>query len=251
MQACEPLGVVGFERHSIIFDDPRTRLHAHRRADVADLLRHRRAGGEDGTDRPRHAPPRPRRDRRGLRPDPGGHALRRRPTRRSASGSSRPSPTRRSLYHERVFGSLDPDDRGRYWAEYRRVGELLGLPADSMPADRRRPPRLHRRAASPTAASGSTRSAARRPRDAPLAALQRPAARRGHADPRDDQADLGRHAAARDPPLLGFSWDPAREALLRSALLQLRLGSRFWPEAVRLHPAARHEAGEHYGALAA
>jgi uncharacterized protein (DUF2236 family) len=26
MQACDPLGVVGFERHSIIFDDPRTRL---------------------------------------------------------------------------------------------------------------------------------------------------------------------------------------------------------------------------------
>ena len=44
--------------------------------------------------------------------------------------------------------------------------------------------------------------------------------------------------------LLGFSWDPAREALLRSTLLQLRLGSRFWPDAVRLHPAARAEAGE-------
>src|ERR1700759_5208410 len=26
MQACEPLGVFGLERHSIIFDDPRTRL---------------------------------------------------------------------------------------------------------------------------------------------------------------------------------------------------------------------------------
>src|SRR3954468_13681639 len=26
MQACEPLGVVGFEQHSIIFDDPRLRL---------------------------------------------------------------------------------------------------------------------------------------------------------------------------------------------------------------------------------
>ena len=36
--------------------------------------------------------------------------------------------------------------------------------------------------------------------------------------------------------LLGFSWDPAREALLRSALLQLRLGSRFWPDPVRLPP---------------
>src|ERR1700753_4053338 len=26
MQACEPLGVFGFEQHSIIFDDPRLRL---------------------------------------------------------------------------------------------------------------------------------------------------------------------------------------------------------------------------------
>jgi uncharacterized protein (DUF2236 family) len=51
--------------------------------------------------------------------------------------------------------------------------------------------------------------------------------------------------------LLGYSWDPAREALLRSTLLQLRLGSRFWPDAVRRHPAARAEAGEPYGALAA
>jgi uncharacterized protein (DUF2236 family) len=51
--------------------------------------------------------------------------------------------------------------------------------------------------------------------------------------------------------LLGFSWDPARTALLRSALLQLRIGARFWPDAVRLHPAARAAAGERYGALAA
>jgi hypothetical protein len=38
---------------------------------------------------------------------------------------------------------------------------------------------------------------------------------------------------------------------LRSILMQLRIGSRFWPEAVRLHPAARAEAGEPYGARAA
>ncbi len=51
--------------------------------------------------------------------------------------------------------------------------------------------------------------------------------------------------------LFGFSWDPGREALLRSALLQLRVGARFWPDAVRLHPAARMAAGERYGTLAA
>jgi uncharacterized protein (DUF2236 family) len=51
--------------------------------------------------------------------------------------------------------------------------------------------------------------------------------------------------------LFGFSWDPGREALLRSALLHLRVGSRFWLDAVRLHPAARAPAGERYGTLAA
>ena len=50
--------------------------------------------------------------------------------------------------------------------------------------------------------------------------------------------------------LFGFSWDPGREALLRSTLLQLRVGARFWPDVVRLHPAARTTAGERYGALA-
>jgi uncharacterized protein (DUF2236 family) len=51
--------------------------------------------------------------------------------------------------------------------------------------------------------------------------------------------------------LFGFSWDPARETLLRSALLQLRYGSRFWLDAVGLHPAARMDAGEQYGTLSA
>lgn len=51
--------------------------------------------------------------------------------------------------------------------------------------------------------------------------------------------------------LVGFGWDPGREALLRSTLVQLRVASRFWPDAVRLHPAARRPAGERYGSLAA
>lgn len=42
----------------------------------------------------------------------------------------------------------------------------------------------------------------------------------------------------------------SREALLRSALLRLRLASRFWIDAARLHPAARAAAGERYGSLA-
>jgi uncharacterized protein (DUF2236 family) len=156
------------------------------------------------------------------------------------------------VYHERIFGSLDPDDRERYWSEYRRVGELLGLPDDSMPRthgdlrdyvdgrltdgslfvnDERR-----------EAAKGLVLS------PPPFKPLARIAVTPLHETIKLISVGM---LPAEIRTLLGFSWDPAREALLRSALLQLRLGSRFWPDAVRLHPAARHEAGERYGALAA
>jgi uncharacterized protein (DUF2236 family) len=51
--------------------------------------------------------------------------------------------------------------------------------------------------------------------------------------------------------LFGFPWDRVREALLQSAVLQLRAGIRLWPDGIRIHPAARTVAGESYGALAA
>jgi prophage maintenance system killer protein len=38
------------------------------------------------------------------------------------------------VYYQRVFGDLTQSERERYWSEYRQVGELLGLPPDSMPA---------------------------------------------------------------------------------------------------------------------
>jgi uncharacterized protein (DUF2236 family) len=50
--------------------------------------------------------------------------------------------------------------------------------------------------------------------------------------------------------LFGFPWDRAREALLQSALLQLRAGIRLWPDGIRFHPAVRAVAGERYGAPA-
>jgi uncharacterized protein (DUF2236 family) len=43
--------------------------------------------------------------------------------------------------------------------------------------------------------------------------------------------------------MYGFSWDPARETVLRSSLLQIRIAGRVWPDVVRLHPAARQPAG--------
>src|ERR1700759_3668380 len=133
MQACEPLGVVGFERHSIIFDDPRLRLQrtdermsriyfgtreqAEQTGRVVRAM-HARVNGVTDED---------------YGPIPAG----------TSYAASDPAlglwvlatlADSALVYHERIFGPLDRDDRERYWAEYRRVGELLGLPPDSMPA---------------------------------------------------------------------------------------------------------------------
>lgn len=39
--------------------------------------------------------------------------------------------------------------------------------------------------------------------------------------------------------LYGFSWDPARAAILESLALQIRLGQKVWPDQIRMHPYAR------------
>ena len=251
MQACEPLGVVGFERHSIIFDDPRTRLQrtdermsriyfgtAEQAEATGRIVRamHRRVRGVTDVD---------------YGPIPAG-------TPYAASDPALGLWVLATLadsalvYHERIFGSLDPDDRARYWREYRRVGELLGLPDDSMPATVDDLRDYVDKAASPTAASGSPRSAATAAKDLvlapPFSGLRRAAVTPLHETIKLISIGMLPSQVRR---LLGFSWDPAREALLRSALLQLRFATRFWPDPVRLHPAARADAGEPYGALAA
>ncbi|HEY0277860.1 MAG TPA: oxygenase MpaB family protein [Solirubrobacterales bacterium] len=251
MQACDPLAVVGFERHSIIFDDPRTRLlrtdermsriYFGTRAEAERTGRavramHARVKGVTDED---YGPIAAGTTYAASDPALGLWVL------ASLADSA-------LVYHERIFGSLDRDDRERYWAEYRRVGELLGLPPDSMPAtygdlrdyvdgrltdgslfinDERRERAKGLVLAPP-----------------PFKPLARIAVTPLHETIK--LVSIGM-LPAEIRALLGFSWDPAREALLRSTLLQLRLGSRFWPDAVRLHPAARHDAGERYGALAA
>src|SRR6201985_2103229 len=131
MQACGPLAVIGFERHSIIFDDPRTRLlrtdermsriyfgtrEEAERTSRAVRGMHARVKGVTEED---------------YGPIPAG-------TTYAASDPALGLWVLATLadsalvYHERIFGPLDRDDRERYWAEYRRVGELLGLPPDSM-----------------------------------------------------------------------------------------------------------------------
>lgn len=250
MQACEPLGVVGFEQHSIIFDDPRLRLQrtdermsriyfgtgaeAERTGRIVRAM-HKRVTGVTEED---------------YGPIPAG-------TEYSAADPRLGLWVLASLadsalvYHERIFGSLDPDDRERYWREYRRVGALLGLPDDSMPATYAD----LRDYVDGRLTDGSLWISADR-RDAakemvlspPFSGLMRAAIAPVHETIKLISIGM---LPAEIRRLLGFSWDPAREALLRSALLQLRLGSRFWPDPVRRHPAARAEAGERYGALAA
>jgi uncharacterized protein (DUF2236 family) len=250
MQACEPLGVVGFEQHSIIFDDPRTRLlrtdermsrvyfgtaeQAERTGRIVRAM-HRRVRGVTDED---------------YGPVPAG----------TPYDASDPAlglwvlatlADSALLYYERVLGTLDPDDRERYWAEYRRVGELLGLPSDSMPAgvaDLRDYVNGRLTDGSLWINEDRRDRAKKMLFEPPFTGFMRVA-----TTPIRETIKLISVGMlpSQVRTLLGFSWDPAREALLRSYLLQLRLGSRFWPDAVRLHPAARADAGEAYGALAA
>lgn len=250
MQACEPLGVVGFEQHSIIFDDPRLRLQrtdermsriyfgtAAQAEQTGRVVRsmHERVRGITDED---------------YGPIPAG-------TEYAASDPRLGLWVLASLadsalvYHERIFGSLDPADRDRYWTEYRRVGTLLGLPEDSMPvtcADLRDYIDGRLTDGSLWVSDERRERAKQMVLSTPFTGLRRAAITPLHETIKLISIGMLPKEIRR---LLGFSWDPAREALLRSALLQLRLGSRFWPDPVRLHPAARAEAGERYGAVAA
>jgi uncharacterized protein (DUF2236 family) len=250
MQACEPLGVVGFERHSIIYDDPRLRLQrtdermsriyfgtreqAEQTGRVVRAM-HERVRGVTGED---------------YGPIPAGTAY-------AASDPRLGLWVLASLadsalvYHERIFGALDPDDRERYWREYRRVGGLLGLPDDSMPASYAdlRDYVDGRLTDGSLWISDDRREAAKQMvLSQPFTGLRRAAITPLHETIKLISVGM---LPAEIRRMLGFSWDPAREALLRSGLLQLRFGSRLWPDQVRRHPAARAEAGERYGALAA
>src|SRR4051812_13701930 len=133
MQACDPLAVVGFQRHSIIFDDPQARLlrtdermsriyfgtreEAEETGRVVQAM-HRRVRGKTPS---RYGPVAKGTPYAASDPELGLWVL------ASLADSA-------LVYCERIFGSLASEERERYWSEYRRVGELLGLPPGSMPA---------------------------------------------------------------------------------------------------------------------
>ncbi len=241
MQACDPLAVVGFRRHSILFDDPRKRLMSTDRrmsrmyfGDREMALRtgeqiqamHERV---NGTVKEQYGPV------------PAG-------TTYSASDPELMLWTLATLadsallYRERIFGRLEPEDREAYWSDYRQIGMLLGMPAASMPASE---PEL-REYVRGRLTDGSlyiSEEVAERskaiifdpPFDGWLKLVMTPV---GEAIKLSSVGFLPEEIRA----MYGFSWDPARETLLRSSLLQLRLATRLWPDVVRLHPAAREPA---------
>lgn len=250
MQACDPLAVVGFQRHSIIFDDPQLRLQRTdewmsriyfgtvaeaEEAGEAVQAMHRRVKGKTPAD---YGPIAKGTAYDATDPKLGLWVL------ATLADSA-------VVYYERIFGALSAEERERYWSEYRQVGELLGLPPSSMPTtylDLRDYVDGRLTDGSLWISEDRREQAERMILDPPFGGWMRTA-----FIPVTETIRL--ISTGLLPPrirrMFGFSWDPAREALLRSALLQLRLGTRFWPEAVRLHPAARTAAGERYGALAA
>ncbi|HYH53227.1 MAG TPA: oxygenase MpaB family protein [Solirubrobacterales bacterium] len=250
MQACDPLAVVGFRRHSIIFDDPQTRLlrtdewmsrmyfgsavEAQEAGDVVQAM-HRRVKGKTPA---KYGPIPKGTPYDATDPKLGLWVL------ATLADSA-------LVYYERIFGRLAAEERERYWSEYRQVGELLGLPSDSMPATH---PEL-KEYIDTRLNDGSLWISEERREQAERMILEPPYSgwARLAVIPVTETVKL--ISTGLLPPeirrLFGFSWDPGREALLRSSLLQLRVGTRFWPDAVRLHPAARMPAGERYGSLAA
>lgn len=249
MQACDPLAVVGFRRHSAIFDDPLARLQ---RTD--ERMSRIYFGGEEEAAETGRVVRAMHRRVRGKVPEDYGPILE--GTEYDASDPElglwvlATLADSALLYYERVFGRLGDEERERYWSEYRRVGALLGLPEDSMPATLAG----LRGYVEGRLDDGSLWISAERREQALAMVLEPPFGgwARAAALPLTETVRL--ISAGMLPPqiraLLGLSWDPAREALLRSTLLQLRLGVRFWLDPVRLHPAARTDAGERYGALA-
>lgn len=250
MQACDPLAVVGFRRHSIIFDDPQARLQrtdewmsriyfgtreeAEETGRVVQTM-HRRVRGKTPA---RYGPIAKGTPYDASDPELGLWVL------ATLADSA-------LVYYERIFGTLDPPGRERYWSEYRQVGELLGLPPDSMPATH---PEL-KQYIDGRLDDGSLWISDERREQAVAMILEPPYSGwlRAAIVPVTETVRLISMGLL--PPeirrLFGFNWDPGREALLRSTLLQLRLGTRFWPDAVRLHPAARLPADKRYGTLAA
>ncbi|MEX0621046.1 MAG: oxygenase MpaB family protein [Solirubrobacterales bacterium] len=242
MQACDPLAVVGFRKHSILFDDPRTRLMSTdqrmSRMYFGDQALAMRTGEEiqamhrkvEGKVKERYGP-----IARG--------------THYSASDPELMLWTLATLadsallYWERIFGSLPAEESEAYWADYRQIGMLLGMPEDSMPASE---PELREYVRgrlsdgslyiSPEVRDRSTGIIFDPPFEGWLKLVLTPVSEAIKL------SSIG-FLPGEIREMYGFGWDPARETLLRTSLLQIRIASRIWPDVIRRHPASREPSG--------
>ncbi|MGE0066417.1 MAG: oxygenase MpaB family protein, partial [Solirubrobacterales bacterium] len=214
MQACDPLAVVGFQRHSIIFDDPQTRLlrtdermsriyfgSVEEAEETGRIVRamHRRVRGKTPA---RYGPIAKGTPYDASDPELGLWVL------ATLADSA-------LIYYQRVFGDLDSEERERYWSEYRRVGELLGLPPESMPA-------THgelKEYVGGRLGDGSLWISDERREQAVAMILEPPYSgwQRAAVTPITEAIRLSSTGLLPTEirRLFGFSWDPAREALLR------------------------------------
>lgn len=246
MQACDPVAVVGFQRHSIIFSDPQTRLQStdermsrmyfgtveqaeQTGAEIRQM--HTRVKGKTGAD---------------YGPIPAG----------TPYAADDPVlglwvlatlADSALLYYERLIGSLTPEERQSYWEDYKKIGSLLGMPDGSMPETETE----LREYVSTRCRDGSLYISGEI-RDQSVGIIFDPPFEgwvRIALTPVGEVVKLTSIGLLPDEirRMYGFSWDPAREALLKATILNLKAAVKVWPDALRIHPAAREEAGVLYG----
>ncbi len=242
MQALDPLAVIGFDRHSVLFDDPEARLVSTDRmmsriyfgsretalaTGRAIEAMHGRVRGEVEED---------------YGPIPAGTPY--------AAGDPKlmlwtlaTLADSAMLYASRFISPLSDDEREQYWSDYRQVGMLLGMPAESLPPTE---PELQEYLDRRLSDDSLYISEDVRERavaiifDPPFSGWTRLA-----LTPLTEAVKLS--SVGLLPPrarqLYDFSWDPVRQAALESLLIQVRLAGPAWPDWFRLHPAARAPAG--------
>lgn len=247
MQACDPLAVVGFDRHSVIFSDPGRRFartdRGMSRMYFGDQETAERTGNEI---RSMHARVRGEVEE-DYGPIPAG-------TPYAADDPELMLWTLATLadsalvYYERFIGSLTPEERQSYWSEYRRIGVLLGMPESTIPKTE---PGLRDYVKGRLTDGSLYISDDVRDRskgiifNPPFDGWMKVA-----VTPLTEAIKLSSIGFL--PPeirrLYGFGWDPVREALLDASVLQIRLAQPLWLDAVKKHPAARTPAGQVFGA---
>lgn len=246
MQACDPVAVVGFQRHSIIFSDPQTRLQStdermsrmyfgtvdqaeETGAEIRQM--HERVKGKTGAD---YGPIPAGTPYAAADPVLGLWVL------ATLADSA-------LLYYERLIGSLDAKERQAYWDDYRKIGSLLGMPDGSMPETE---PEL-RDYVSTRCRDGSLWISGE-VRDMSVGIIFDPPFEgwvRVALTPVGEVVKLTSIGLLPEEirRMYGFSWDPAREALLRTTIFNLKTAIKLWPDALRTHPAAREQAGVLFG----